>query len=124
MTFTVRVTKSVAEGSTSVSSTVDHVCDVVTKLSEVIPDATVDEQFGISLTVADARAVILHSNQQVTIKTNDSIAPQETLNLLANAPIVWELGDAALFAGNVTSLFISNSSGFPATVKAIFGSNA
>jgi hypothetical protein len=123
MPFSVRVTKSVSEGSTAVTSSDNYDCDVVTKIDEVLPDGTVDLAYPFTFD-ANARVMVMSSTQNVTVKTNDSAVPQETINLLANVPIIWEEGSAIPFLGNVNSLFVSNASGTPAILRVILGFNS
>lgn len=122
MPFTVRSTKSVVEGATSLSASVDHSCDVVAKMSESVVDATTDAEYLISLDVSKLQVFSMLSTQDMTVKTNSSGSPQETFTLTAGAPVVWQVGDAAIFAGDVTALYLTNASGATATFTLISGS--
>jgi hypothetical protein len=61
------------------------------------------------------------ADQALTIKTNSSGTPQETISLIADRPLIWRAGDAALFAGNVSSIFVSNASGSDTDLKIMVG---
>lgn len=122
MAFTVRVTKSVTEGSTTIQSSVDHACDLVAKMDESVADGVSNAEYAVSVAVANMKAAVIQSSVAMTIKTNSSGSPQETIVLAPNVPVVWQEGDAAIFAGDVTSIFVSNASGAVGTLKIIIGS--
>ena len=123
MAFTVRVTKGAAEGTTSISSTVDHTCETVLKLQETIANGATDALQLIAIDVTQLKAFAMVSDQAMTVKTNNSGTPQETFTLVANKPVVWQAGDAAIFAGDVTAIYVTNASGSSATLQLMAGSD-
>lgn len=118
----VRVSKSVLRGQSLVSGANSYQCDVVVEMSETVPDGVADQEYLIALDVSRLKAVGIIATQPMTLKTNSAGAPQETIPLAANVPVVWEEGDAALFAGDVTAVYISNASGNSGTFKLLAGS--
>ena len=117
MAFSVRVAQSIIEGATSISSTVDYTSEAVFKSQETIANGVTDEEYLVPIDVSALQVFGMKSDQALTVKTNSSGTPQETFNLVANRQIVWQSGDSSIFAGDVTSLFISNSSGSEATFE-------
>lgn len=65
------------------------------------------------------QAVFIVSDQNITIKTNSSGSPQETISLVANQPYFWTTNGyfANPFGGDVTTAYVTNSSGSTATLK-------
>jgi hypothetical protein len=124
MAFTVRVTKGASEGTTSISSTVDHTVETVTKMQEVFADGVTNGQVLVAIDVSQLKAFAMVSNVALTVKTNSSGSPQETFALVANKPVVWQEGEAAIFAGDVTQIFVTNASGSSATLQVMIGLNA
>jgi hypothetical protein len=73
----------------------------------------------ISWTRANVHALLLYSSQALTIKTNNSTTPIDTITLAANQAIVWgsDHVEANPVAHDVTKLFLSNDTENIATVK-------
>lgn len=101
------VAKTVSFGITA-----DGECDYS---FQVAADATAEEHV-VEFTNAKLQQIFISSDQPITIKTNSSGSPQDTLNVAANVPFLWSAGGgfASPFAGNVTALYIAN----PASVAA------
>ena len=96
-----------------------------TDFDGVVAANAVNQQETLNITVANVIALMLYSDQQVTLKTNNSGAPQDTITLKAGIPIIWtsDSWDAKPFVGNVTNMFFTNSGATPANVKIRFLSN-
>jgi hypothetical protein len=77
-----------------------------------VAGAAVDAEVDVGIIVAQAKSILLLADQNMTLKTNSSGAPTETVTLAANKPRVWQTGGpfAAIFASNVTKLFVTNTS--------------
>lgn len=123
MSFTVKVVESVTEGSTKINVTNDYIVDTSYKITETIADATTDANYLLAIDVSGLQAFSMVSTQAITVKTNSSGAPQETFTMAANDPVIFQVGDAAIFAGDVTSIFITNASGAAADFTLIAGIN-
>lgn len=73
--------------------------------------------------ISQAKAVIIYSDKAVTIKTNNSGSPDDTLALAAGVPLVWYAGmsvdssDLNLFDADITDLYVANASGATASIK-------
>jgi hypothetical protein len=92
------------------------------KVSESIADEATDEEIIFSVDVSALQVAYIVSDQDVTLDTNSSGAPDETIELLANNPYVWYLGSyyANLLATDITSVFITNASGSTAEIDFVF----
>jgi hypothetical protein len=123
MSFTVTVAQSIRDGSTTHSTSTEHTCESVIKIEETIADSTSDQEIGFAVDVSAMQACSIYSDQALTIKTNDSSSPQETIALSAGEHIVFQSGGSAPFSDDVTALFVSNASGSTATLKIMVGLN-
>src|SRR5690242_16646651 len=104
------------------------------QLSEVITGKKEDNYDGtvaiaanvnvkMAFTRADLLSLCLSSDQPVTIYTNDLSggSPQDTIPLAAGQALVWSLATDLIgkcpFAGNVTTLYVTNASAAVANLK-------
>lgn len=76
-------------------------------------------EYDAVVTIAQVQSLLMFSDQAVTLKTNSSGSPQDTINIKAGVPIAWNINSfhSIPFAGNVTKLFFTNSGGSPAHVN-------
>jgi hypothetical protein len=114
MSFTARVTKTVTEGSMSITNSNSYVVESSFRLQEAVLDATTNKQFLFAIDVSELKAFSMQSTVNMTVYTNDAGTgtPQETFTLLANNPVIFEVSiDSAIFAGDVTSFYVTNTSG-------------
>lgn len=67
------------------------------------------------------KSIFITSDKAITIKTNDSGSPQETIALAANQVIFWDSSSSATkpVSDDVTKIFITNASGATATITII-----
>lgn len=124
MTLTFGITMSEAsEGaglSTSAPVTVSG--DHLISATPVIPAATSNVEVQVGFVVSRLKALWILSDKDVTIETNNSATPDDTLTITANKPWVWYDGSGITCpivgaAGVVTKLFINNAGAADATVK-------
>lgn len=88
-------------------------------LSESIPDSSTDLQVTFELDVSQVKALFIMSDQNITIETNNGTTPDDTLNLVANEPVVWYTGSLLtnpIGTDITTDIFVTNSSGSTATL--------
>lgn len=66
-----------------------------------------------ALDVSQVQSFVMVSDQNLTVKTNSSGSPANTINLLANVPYVWtaDAYHTFLLTTDVTSLYVTNASG-------------
>jgi hypothetical protein len=86
-----------------------------------VAGTTTNHEVDYLLTAAALQSCCIFTDQAITIKTNSSSMPQETITLAAGQNLVWDLAfDGAgkiPFAGNVTKLFITNSGSVAANIS-------
>ncbi len=93
--------------------------DANLSLNIPVPDGATDQSVGgVDVKIAEVKFMYLISTTDLTLKTNSSSVPDETLNLLAGVPYIFPNGGnylANLFATDLTGLFLTNGSGSDAT---------
>lgn len=89
---------------------------------EVALDASAAEvEVSLVFPVAKLKSFFYICDQNTTLKTNSSGAPDDTFTIPANKPFPWNtamLTDNP-FAGDVAKVFITNNSAVPATAKIV-----
>lgn len=121
MPFTISLVQSISEGSTTISANQTFAPETVTKFAETVNDGASDLEFAVSVDITELLVFYMKATQAMTVKTNSSGAPDETFVLAANSPVVWRAGDTAIFGGDVTSLFVTNSSGSNGVLNIMYG---
>jgi len=73
----------------------------------------------VALDVSEIKAIVISSNVQVTLKTNDADAPDDTIVIKAGVPYIWNLDSyhALLLTDDVTSIFVVNATLNAANIK-------
>lgn len=84
----------------------------------VADEATADQK-AVSIDVSQIKSLFFTSTRDVTVKTNNSGAPDDTLSLKAGKPLVWwdDSGYSCPLTTDVTDLFVANASGGNATLQ-------
>lgn len=88
-------------------------------VDETIADNTTDGVVDIAINVSEIKLLIMLSDQDMTIKTNSSGAPDDTISLLANVPLIWTSDSyyTNKLTVDVTKLYVTNASGSDASLK-------
>lgn len=78
-----------------------------------IPTGETKFEITWSADVDKITSIWIHSDQVITINTNDGDAPVETLVMKAGVPYEWNTDsyDTLKFSTDITALFIANASG-------------
>jgi hypothetical protein len=114
MSVTLSLTRACNDGVALISKTEVVSAGAGPPLDESIPAASTDLAVAFAFAVAKLKAIFIQADRDMTIKTNSSGSPQETIALKAGQPFMWSLSDgyfAVPFAGNVTSLFVTLAAG-------------
>ena len=81
---------------------------------------TTNQNFILALDVSQIKFIVLKSDQALTIKTNSSGSPTDTINLLAGVPYVWVYNanyNSLLLTGDVTSIYVTNGTASAALLQ-------
>src|ERR1700746_567894 len=73
----------------------------------------------IAFPITGMQCVCLWSDTNLTVMTNSSSSPAQTINLLANVPVEWGtgMGTTNPITAAVTSLYVTNATANPAKFK-------
>jgi hypothetical protein len=118
--FTHKVGITYTNDAGSISNTTDtYLVDGEVNLDEVVAAGQVNKEYDISITQANIKSMVLIASQALTLKTNSTSSPQETIALAANKQLVWTIDhiEAKPFAGNITKFYVTNAGGTDATLK-------
>ncbi len=99
------------DGQQVSTSTFTYTADDQNNLSTVVPPHTTNFLSSFNITLSALRSMCMISDESLTVKTNSSSAPQETISLVAGKPLTWDTDESypEPFAGNVTALYLTNS---------------
>lgn len=80
-------------------------------IDETIPASTTNQLVAFTLDVSQCKAFSMISTVNMTVKTNSSGSPADTVVLAANIPYVWTNDDYTTFklGTDVTALYITNA---------------
>lgn len=108
--------------SDTINLTVTITDSLDTQLEETVADST-EPQFTLPIDVSVLSLLYIHSDEDVTIRTNANHlgAPDDSFVITADMPLVWYEGcglpNPFASAVDVASIFVQNASGAAATVK-------
>lgn len=76
------------------------------------------------LNVSEIKSFYMVSSQDLTIKTNDSGAPADTIVLKANKPLIWQHDSlhANPFSEDITALYLTNTLATVFQLEVVFDS--
>lgn len=115
-----------ARNSETIAGTINSAVTGEANVDPVVPATTVNQAVVIAVTIADVADVFVMSDQDVTLLTNSTGSPAETINLKAGKPVLWytNCGWTNPFSHNITAIYLSNAGAKSANVKIRFGYNS
>jgi hypothetical protein len=120
VSFTHTLTQSYATNvGTVTSATLTFTGDSEDDLDVAVPANATNQNYAIQFNKTALQSILITCDQAVTIKTNSSSSPQDTINLGANTPVIWYAASGATspFAGNVTGIYVTNPANVAANLK-------
>jgi hypothetical protein len=119
MSFTHTIESSVQTPGKRVTANFTVAHDQQVSLDVSVPGATNDHDVDFDFVVARLQSIFIKSDQDVTLETNSSSAPTNTIALKANKPLIWYVGSyyANLFTADVTRMFFTNAGATAARVE-------
>ncbi len=110
ITHSITVGYKAPEGTVT-SITTSYSADEDINLSDTVLAGATNKEFDVAVTIANIKSMVLWSDKNLTIKTNSSSTPQETITLTANVQKVYTFDGAApnFFSGNITKFFCTNA---------------
>ena len=81
-------------------------------VSEVIPDASTDLLVAFAVDVSEIKSIVMWCDNECTVETNSGSVADETFNLLAGVPMIWNANmlEPNPWATDVTALYITTAS--------------
>lgn len=101
---------SSSEGGSSVSGRLIEVGVSEFNISESYAAGATNELLTFTLTVANLQSIAMYADQNMTLKTNSTSSPGNTINLKAGSPLLWSKSNgyfANPLTTNVTALYVS-----------------
>lgn len=119
--FTCSLQMTAYSNAMSVAATRTFTGESQIALSPIIPDGTTNQLILIAIDVSLLKFLVIKSDKNITIKTNSSGSPDDTLVIYANNPYVWADGDynGCLVTTDVASMYITNATADDANVQII-----
>ncbi len=117
-THSVGVTYKTAAGSIT-NTTDSYTADGEVNISDVVAAGVSNYSFDVTFDPANVKSMVLYSDQAVTVKTNSSSSPQETISLAAKIQRVWTTDHTEVipFSGAITKFYVSNAGTTDANFK-------
>ena len=106
-------------GNESVSQQEAVVADLETNLDVAIADGQTAKQINVAIDISALKLLFISSDQDVTIETNNSSTPDDTIEITANVPLIWtpDCGFACPLTEDVAAMYLANASGEEAAFK-------
>lgn len=82
-------------------------------IDRTIATGTTNLQIDLAFVRSRLKSILILSNVDVTLKTNSSGSPDDTIALTANNPLIYRSDGylAVPFSADVTTIYVTNSSG-------------
>tara|TARA_R110002167_G_scaffold61913_4_gene174912 strand:- start:17042 stop:17425 length:384 start_codon:yes stop_codon:yes gene_type:complete len=105
-------------GNESLSKQITITADGEANVEVAVADESTDLAINLAIDFSALQLFYIVADQDLTIKTNDSGSPDDTLTLNAGKPIVWfnGCGYSNPLSADVTALYATNASGTDATL--------
>ncbi len=119
MSFTHTYTETWAGAGRTVQAEKSFTAASQTSLKETIADSVTDQEHMIAIDFSALVSIWIKSDKDITLETNSATVPDDTINLKADVPYSWNTSkvDALKLTADVTSIFVTNSSGATATLE-------
>lgn len=106
---------------TTITGTESVSADTEINFDGSVAGEATDYEVDWAVTRANLKSVGIFSDKSITIKTNSSSSPAETISIAAGQQRIWSLATDLIglcpFSTNVTKLYITNSTAGAASVK-------
>ena len=121
MAFNVIFGLNVTAGTDAITNDSTFSCQTKVYMEETVANGVSNQQHLVSLDISTLKVLAMVSDQDITVETNDGTTPDDSFSLTAGVPVTFKEGDGAIFTADVTSLYLTNSSGSNATFTLLAG---
>lgn len=113
MAYSISFTKQVRIDSQAVGRTANYAPTRVLKFDEDIPAASTNLAFKLSIDVSELQVLAIQGAAAMTIKTNNSGTPDDTITIGADNPVVECVDDGAGFSVtvDVNTIYVTSTAG-------------
>lgn len=89
------------------------------EVSESIADGQTAKAITLAIDVSAVSLLVIYSDKDITIKTNSSGSPDDTLTVSAGVPLIWYTGCGTTFflGTDTTVIYVANASGSEAALQ-------
>ena len=118
MSHSIQLNRGIVVGGISLTKGETCTGSLQLRLDETIATGQTAFEINIAIDISAVKGIFIMSTKNITVKTNSSGSPTDTITLLANQPYLWSPEDDAdiIFTGDVTKLYVANASGASATL--------
>jgi hypothetical protein len=108
-------------GQISIAATVTKTADANNVIDDSIAGNTTNRQILFAIDVSELQAIVIFSDSNITVKTNSSSSPTDTISILAGIPYIWvkDEYETCKITADVTALFVTNANASAASFKMI-----
>lgn len=119
MSFSHVLAQSWSSSGREITSSKAYTGDSQISIDVSVPDSSTDMFVELSLDISEIQTIYILSDQAITLETNDGTTPGDTIVLVANKPLTWEVdsGHDNLFTVDVAALYVTQSSGSAARLQ-------
>jgi hypothetical protein len=121
MTFDAQIRSDVTSNAGSISASRAFSGDTQINLDTTIAAATTNQLFTLAIDVSQVKMLVMLAENAMTIKTNSSGSPANTVNLLAGVP--YEYGEGGystlVLTTDVTAIYVTSTLGGRLRILAI-----
>lgn len=118
LTHTVGITYKTELG-TIANTTDSYSGDAESNLDDTVAGPSTDKQYNMNVVAADIVSCVFYSDKALTLKTNSTSSPGNTITLVAGKQLVWNSDhpEVAPITTNLTTLYVTNAGTTVANLK-------
>lgn len=116
--------KVVPNGGTPVDKSVTVSAGSEVNVDEDVASSQTDYQINVALDVSEIQCLYIVADQDCVLETNSGAAPDDTINLEANVPVVYRRPTSGTIPAcplgtDVTAIFITNTAALNIKIRAL-----
>lgn len=121
MAFTVNASWAIEGGGLSFSKQVSYSDSEVNTLDITVNATTTDLEVNCNIDVSQIKAIGMLADGNLTVETNSGSSPGNTINLVANMPLIWTHNYyfSNPLTVDVTKLYLTNAGNAAVTFKLV-----
>jgi len=119
MTVPAVITNTWSSGGTVRSGTITRTAGLLNRYGETIPGASTNLAVACVIDVSELKGLYMKCARALTVKTNNSGTPDDTINLAAGEPLAWAVSNGVVcpLTVDVTALFVTLAAGDDAVLE-------